>query len=192
VTYTPVELVRDEEAPHTITGKEDIQGATETVITNNTAILSGLRVPGQSKAFDIKITNIGLYKATLTGFGFDVPKVDEDIPKLLDGKVCYLSTELATRLVLTSTGEMIKGADDDNFPGRYLREEEDGVAGVAGQIDFFNWLVDGTVIELNPGESVTFTIEITFVDDGDNQNVFKNFAENGGTCRRRIFLAYDE
>lgn len=192
VTYIPVELTRDPNEPHAITGKTDIPGEKQTVITKDTEMLNGLRVPGQSKAFDITITNIGAYPVTLTSFGFDAPGVADDVPKYLDGKLCYLSTELATRLVLTSEGKMIEAAHDDNFPGRYLREETDGVAGVAGQIDFFDWLEENTTIVLNPKESVTFTIEITFVDDGNNQNVFKNFAENGGTCRRRIFLAYDE
>jgi hypothetical protein len=47
---------------------------------------------------------------------------------------------------------------------------------------------------LNQNQSVTFTVEITFINrTGENgdQNVFKNFAEKG-TCMRDVFFTFDE
>jgi hypothetical protein len=94
---------------------------------------------------------------------------------------------------MSSNGAVVTQTDENGnqipLSDRYLRDKE---SGVAGQINFFDWLPDNTAIVLNPGDSVTFTIKISFVDEKYEQNVFKNFAENGGTCRRRIFLAYDE
>jgi hypothetical protein len=51
-------------------------------------------------------------------------------------------------------------------------------------------------IELEPQESMAFTIEISFEDNGEDQNVYKNFGEDGttasGKCVRQIFMTYDE
>ena len=170
-----------------------------TEVTDPNDIITGVKVPGHSVAFDVTVTNIGVYPATLTGFGFDAPGVDEDVPKYeIDSEgnrtAHYLSTELATRLVMASrtnsnndpavSGLTLKTGVDD----KYLRQKN----GVAGQIDYFEWIVDAeNEVVLDPGESVTFTIQITFVDAEYDQNIFKNFAEEG-KCQRRIFLAYDE
>ena len=168
-------------------------------VTDPNDIITGVKVPGQSVAFDVTVTNIGIYPATLTGFGFDAPGVDEDIPKYeVDSNgnrtAHYLSTELATRLVMATRTNV--GVDPavsgwtlkTGVADKYLRQKN----GVAGQINYFDWLAENErEIVLDPGESVTFTIQITFVDAEYDQNIFKNFATEG-KCRRRIFLAYDE
>jgi hypothetical protein len=67
----------------------------------------------------------------------------------------------------------------------------------AGRIDYFDWLTlqDGVnEIVLEQGESITFRVIFEFVDSGDDQNIFKNYAstEKGGVCSRRLFLTFDE
>lgn len=194
VTYANVKLTTDANG---IVTKE-----VGTEVTDPNEIITGVKVPGQSVAFDVTVTNIGVYPATLTGFGFDAPGVDEDIPKYeVDSNgnrtAHYLSTELATKLVMATRTNI-----GDNNPAvsgltlktgvadKYLRQKN----GVASQINYFEWIDDTeNEVVLDPGEGVTFTIQITFVDAEYDQNIFKNFAEGDKCrCRRRIFLAYDE
>jgi hypothetical protein len=98
---------------------------------------------------------------------------------------------MATRTNIGDNNPAVSGLTlKTGVADKYLRQKN----GVAGQINYFEWIVDTqNEVLLDPGEGVTFTIQITFVDAEYDQNIFKNFAEGDKCrCRRRIFLAYDE
>lgn len=176
VTYRQVILTRDDTGK--VTGKTYVNDAT--IDPNN--ILANVKVPGQSVAYEITIQNTGIYPVQLTGFGLEAPAAGGDIPKIVDGTGYYLSTELTTQLVMQ--GDTVV---ETSTPYR-LRNKEDGTS------VRINYLSED--IELEPQESMAFTIEISFEDNGEDQNVYKNFGEDGttasGKCVRRIFMTYDE
>jgi hypothetical protein len=169
-------------------------------------ILALLKVPGQSVTFDVTITSIGEYPVTLTGFGLEAPSTDEEKPvKDTDkdtGKTtdCYLSTEISTQVSAVSVKKK-KNTEMEttslSFNNTLVKPLRAPDAVSAGRIDYFDWLTlqDGVnEIVLEQGESITFRVIFEFVDSGDDQNIFKNYAstEKGGVCSRRLFLTFDE
>jgi hypothetical protein len=181
-------------------------GTTSLVKDNATMadILADLKVPGQSVIFNVTIENISAYPVDITAFGLEAPSVQYEVPKVEGNKAHYLSTELNTSLVDISfassqesedenavaepTVEMLGGND---LPDPMFLRDANG----AGRIDYFRWLKfeenKPQVITLENKKSVTFTVEITFVNKDKDQNVFKNFAEKG-TCMRDVFFTFDE
>lgn len=193
VTYTNVKLTENEDG----TISKD-QG---TSYEDPREIITGVKVPGHSVTFDITIQNIGPYAVNVTAIGLEAPTLEEDKPKIdydKDGKVVYryLSTELTTDVIMvTSKSKDDEGNDkiqpydiNDDSDARYLRDRD---TGVADRINYFDWVDLDEGITLNPKDSITFTIEMTFVDATYDQNIFKNFADEGA-CTRRIFINYDE
>ena len=174
------------------------------VLDGNTIDLSELRVPGDTVVIQFRVTSIGSKPVYLTGFGVDAPGMNDDIPKIdANGKACYLSTELQTRLVEMAKQPVSEDAeaddnqytipvDDENdeIPYTALRDETNG----APAIDYFDWVNWGSTdssILLNPQDSVVFTVEFEFINRTDPQDIFKNFTSTGGACNRYIFLTFD-
>ena len=186
--------------------------------------LAAVKVPGQSVAFNVTITNVGAYPAKVTGIGLKAPSADDDRPLIetvtTDGTTStvyyYLSTQLTTEILAASVTnpdyeidikDLTPGNDtDDN--AKPLRTEASG----AQAINYFDWLIctivdsseneDSTeesetpavttdVIILDKGQSITLTIQMTFKDSDQDQNVYKNYYEKGGTCIRDIFITYE-
>jgi hypothetical protein len=169
-------------------------------------LLATLKVPGQSVTFNVTITSIGEYPVTLTGFGLEAPSTDEEKPvKDTDkdtGKTtdCYLSTEISTQVSAVSVKKK-KNTEMEttslSFNNTLVKPLRAPDAVSAGRIDYFDWLTlqDGVnEIVLEQGESITFRVIFEFVDSGDDQNIFKNYAstEKGGVCSRRLFFTFDE
>jgi hypothetical protein len=163
-------------------------------------ILATLKVPGQSVVFDVTIKSIGSRPVDITAFGLEAPSVQYEVPKVEGTTAYYLSTELNTSLKAVAFSDtsvtfpqVVKLVDKDNNEVKpFLRDED---TNVSDRIDYFRWLKfeenKPQVITLNQNQSVTFTVEITFVKTTDDQNVFKNFAEKG-TCMRDVFFTFDE
>jgi hypothetical protein len=181
-------------------------GTTSLVMDNATMadILADLKVPGQSVIFNVTIENISAYPVDITAFGLEAPSVQYEVPKVEGTTAYYLSTELNTSLVGisyappqeseggTAEAETRVGMlEEDELPDPLFLRDANG----AGRIDYFRWLKfeenKPQVITLENKKSVTFTVEITFVNKTTDQNVFKNFAEKG-TCMRDVFFTFDE
>ena len=174
--------------------------------------LAAVKVPGQSITFTVTVTNVGLYPAEVTSVGLKLPTAAQDVP-IYDpdqDEYRYLSTELTTEVLKATTTNTaytleiqdITPGNTEDVNSKFLRTEENG----AQAINYFDWLkctvkqpaetgdtvtyASTDVIILAKGESITFTIKITFEDKG-NQNVYKNYVEKGGTCVRDIYITYN-
>ena len=166
------------------------------VLTPN--FLAGVKVPGQSIEFKVTVTNIGAYPANVNSVGLKLPTAAQDVPIYdPDLKVDrYLSTELTTHVLDATVSKFTednatvptstKVALKSNAEKQVLRDE-DGVYA----IDYFHWFADESSITLKTGESITFTIRMTFEDSVDDQNIYKNYAEKGGVCVREIYISYE-
>lgn len=150
--------------------------------------LAAVKVPGQSITFTVTVTNVGLYPAEVTSVGLKLPTVAQDVP-IYDpdqDEYRYLSTELTTQVLEATVNRKNKEFITLNSNGSQFLRDESGAA----EIDYFQWLMVTSPITLEKGESITFTIKITFEDKG-NQNVYKNYVEKGGTCVRDIYITYN-
>jgi hypothetical protein len=190
---------------------KDADGNETTAVIDTGDMLANVKVPGQSITFEITITNVGIYDVDLTGVGLEAPGVDGDVPKVVDGTSYYLSTQLNTWLKgatvtkaddtkSTTVPEGTQPDDDKDSPdyltdAKFLRDSNG-----SNRINYLDWLDDdSTTVTLSPKDSVTFTIVVHFKDNGDDQNVYKNFGELGengaivnGQCKRPLFITFDE
>ena len=196
----------------TVTQTTDDQNVTTTVkkpVENINSIFTNIKIPGQFVTFDITIQNVGLYSVELTGLGFEEPDITEDIPKVEGSTSYYLSTELTVDVNKVvhnkKNGESTQSTElalatnaDDTSTARPLRDSDN----VSERINYFDWLSESSKVEgrklvkLEPQESVTFTVTVLFVDRDDNQNVYKNFGDDGDgqqeCCKRSLFITFDE
>ena len=177
-------------------------------------LFAGLKAPGDSIEIQVTVTSKAhnLYPVKITGFGLEAPSADQDAPKhevVRSGDTTvtysrYLSTELNTQLIgITNTANTAKLKDGTlapiflrttNAAGKVLGVDEEASRnpGAAGRVDYVsNFVKDGT-ISLNKGESVTFTIKLSFVNTNYDQNIYKNFATTGGKCEREFFFTYED
>ena len=168
------------------------------VLTPN--FLAGVKVPGQSIEFKVTVTNIGAYPANVNSVGLKLPTAEQDMPIYdSDEQVDrYLSTELTTQVLEATVSKIPEGGDagtqptttkialKSNAEKKALRDENGVYA-----IDYFQWFASSAPITLKTGESITFTIRMTFEDSEDNQTVYKNYTEKGGTCVREIYISYE-
>lgn len=176
-----------------------------TVMTTQSPVdLTDLRVPGDIDTIYFRVTSIGSKPVYLTGFGISAPGMNDDIPKIdANGKACYLSTELQTRLVEMAKQPVSEDeeADDDQYtipddtetneiPYTVLRDETNGAAAI-DYFDWVNWGGSDSSILLNPQDSVVFTVEFEFINRTDPQDIFKNFTSTGGACNRYVFVTFD-
>lgn len=185
-------------------GKNESGEATEvrTPVENPSQIIANMKVPGQEVTFEITIQSTGVYDVKLTGVGLEAPGVDDELPKVTgsgtDVQYHYLSTQLTTQVVrVDTTGNSNLSLKSGETEKRFLR----GTDGTGRKINYFDWLNQDVAV-LSSGESITFTVKISFVDqtyNGGNQNVFKNFGErdeNGrpinGYCGRQLFITWDD
>lgn len=190
VTFTPVTVVTDGKQLGVGEADKTLTADSETGFSSFSDLIANVKVPGQSVTFDVTIKNIGQYSAVLTGFGLEAPEADDDKPVQaeVEGVVqdCYLSTELTTKVLGVSASNENTTLTLNGVAALRLRDEENP----AVRIDYFTWL-DEDQISLESGDSVTFTIEIHFVDDPDQvQNQYKNYVESGGACNRNLFITH--
>ena len=195
VTFTPVTVVTDEKQlgvgePDANGKRPSLTADSETGFSSFSDLIANVKVPGQSVTFDVTIKNIGQYSAVLTGFGLEAPEADDDKPVQaeVEGVVqdCYLSTELTTKVLGVSASNENTTLTLNDVAALRLRDEENPAA----RIDYFTWLKESQ-ISLESGDSVTFTIEIHFVDIPNQvQNQYKNYVESGGACNRNLFITH--
>ena len=189
---------------------KDADGNETTAVIDTGDMLANVKVPGQSITFEVTITNVGIYDVDLTGVGLEAPGVDGDVPKVVDGTSYYLSTQLNTWLksavitkmdnstesLFTITESSDSSADPDYGKNAKFLRDSNG----SNRINYLDWLDDdSTTVTLAPKESVTVTVVVHFKDNGDDQNVYKNFGELGengaivnGQCKRPLFITFDE
>ena len=161
------------------------------------AVISRLKVPGQSVTFTITVKNVGEKPVTLTALGIAAPSEGDEVPKVVGNTSYYLSTELTTKL--TGIDNTAWNVNEDLE--RPLRAGD----GTVGQINYFDWLekkednsssqntATNKEIQLEKQQYVTFTVVVTFVNKAnENQNEYKNFADNGGKCQREFFITYKD
>ena len=217
ITYQSVEVTTNEDGTLNIEPKN-------TPVDSPGDFLAAVKVPGQSVAFNVTITNVGVYPAKVTGIGLKAPSAEDDRPLIetvtSNGTTStvyyYLSTQLTTEILAASvTNPDYKIDIQDITPGnstddntKPLRTEASG----AQAINYFDWLlftladssenedsaeesetpaVITDVIILDKGQSITLTIQMTFKDSDQDQNVYKNYYEKGGICIRDIFITYE-
>ena len=144
--------------------------------------------------FKIKIESISKRTVSLHGFGFEAPLSTEERPKVENGVSYYLSTEISTSLLAVNGNALeVDAASAPLRDGGF--STSNGVVMYdntvpAERIDYMDiFAVDD--ITLTTGESVVFTVSMTFDQSVFNQNVFKNF-DASGKCSRRLFFTYDE
>ena len=190
VTFTPVTVVTDEKQLGVGGTDKTLTADSETGFSSFSDLIANVKVPGQSVTFDVTIKNIGQYSAVLTGFGLEAPEADDDKPVQaeVEGGVqdCYLSTELTTKVLDVSASNENTTLTRNDVAALRLRDE----GKPAARIDYFTWLNESQ-ISLESGDSVTFTIEIHFVDIPNQvQNQYKNYVESGGACNRNLFITH--
>lgn len=163
----------------------DGKGQTElgTIISEN------LQVPGDSVTFTITVKNIGEHSVDMTAMGLEAPTDAQEKPKVVGDTNYYLSSVLTAKTESVSVDGTQKSVDTE-AAAMPLRDSTNG----AGRIDFFSWINFGDgekVITLESGKSMTVSVTITFVDSGEPQNEYKNFAAEG-TCARELFFTYND
>lgn len=151
--------------------------AFDTEDLNTSLLLADINAPGDEVTFQIKVVSASA--ATLTGFGFAAPSADQEKPVRDGNTEHYLSTELYTCLLSVNGEESFATADPI-----YFREDNK-----TKQIDL---LEEQDPIELEEGGSAIFEITVGFVNRSTSQNVFKNYASNGGVFARSFFFTFDD
>lgn len=154
-----------------------------TNVPSTTDLLDAIRAPGDVATFRIKIENTYAtnHDVQITGFGFQAPSGSAQEYPVWDsnGTPRYLSTELHTSLLRVNDDDSLATADPIYF--------RDGNG--TRQIDF---LIGKDSIGLNKGGSVIFEVSVGFANTKDDQNVFKNYASNGGVFARSFFFTFDD
>ena len=158
---------------------------TEITVGQVLPVLGELKAPGDVVEFQIKIESVGTRPITLNGFGLEAPTIREEMARAYDSdgdgvtEAHYLSTEIKTKLLAVNDTAV-------TMSEVFLRENN-----TSPRIDFFEKSnLSGIVLE--KGESVVFTVQLSFINRPNiSQNQFKNFAQYG-VCARRLFFSYDE
>ena len=158
-------------------------------------VLEKLKAPSDSVEFKIKIENISSRSVLLRGFGLEAPTNEEESPKFENSIGYYLSTEIQTSLKAVDSTPYSVGEIDlrgGGFSGEVTAPSYTAAA-TADRIDYMS-IASVDAVQLDPNETIEFTITMTFKESNYNQNVFKNFGGGGanGNCSRRLFFIYDE
>jgi hypothetical protein len=170
----------------------------------------------------IKHKSYNKYAVNFTGFGMEAPTAIQDIPKIdSEGNIRYLSTEINTQLLAVSVAPkegsetsytIIDDSTDDDSTDEiasapvYLRGTTSGEKmgtetasknpGAAERIDYIDAVSfdndEEKKIYVPAGGSVTFTIRVSFVNTGYDQNVYKDFVNTKGKCERSFFYTYED
>jgi len=157
--------------------------------------------PGDSMTFQLRFTNTGIQDRTLSGMGFLAPEKDVDeIPRVIPegtpipSGTYYFGSQLTAELLSAKFGE------DEEItsptPTDPLPRLCDG-SGAASDLNLLAGLLtdSGVNRDLPVGETVTFTVRVTFVNDEENtQDMYKLFGQLEGescNCSRRLFLAFE-
>lgn len=139
------------------------------------ALLAKIKAPGDEVTFRIKVVSASA--TTLSGFGFAAPSGPSEEAPVWEGSTAhYLSTELYTSLL------KINNTAVSNPPEIYFRDDSG-----TKQIN----LLAGP-IELAENQEVIFELQVGFVNRDKQQNVFKNYQENGGVFARRFFFTFGD
>ena len=178
--------VRDDQGNYVLDeqGKITYQDFVE-ITDQDLPIFDELQAPGDVTQFKIKVVSIGAIPVTLKGFGLEAPNAMEETARAYDSdgdgvtEAHYLSTEIKTKLLAVNDTAV-------TMSEVFLRENN-----TSPRIDFFEKSnLSGIVLE--KGESVVFTVQLSFINRPNiSQNQFKNFAQYG-VCARRLFFSYDE
>lgn len=141
------------------------------------ALLAKIKAPGDEVTFRIKVVSASA--TTLSGFGFAAPSGPSEEAPVWEGSTAhYLSTELYTSL-LKINNETVSGATATYF------RDENGTKQI-------NLLEEQDAIELAENQEVIFELKVGFVNRDTQQNVFKNYKQNGGVFARRFFFAFGD
>ena len=143
-----------------------------------------IRAPGDSVDIYVKIKNNEQFAVKLTGFGFEAP--DESGERPITGTDHYLSTELYAELMTVQISNKSPVPFDDDATDCYFRANDN-----AGRIDWIEAINTAAgEVEIQPNETVELCMRVTFKNADYDQNVFKNFTQNGGKFARSIFFTY--
>lgn len=159
------------------TWQDDDWVAFDTENLNTSLLLADINAPGDEVTFQIKVVSASA--ATLTGFGFAAPSGPSEEAPVMEGNTAhYLSTELHTSLL------KIDNTVVSDPPEIYFRDGNG-----TKQINLF---AGQDPIELEEGGSAIFEITVGFLNRSTSQNIFKNYASNGGVFARRFFFTFGD
>ena len=144
------------------------------------SLTNGIRYPGDSQKYRIRITNIGDDPAKITSFGIKAPTWEEEA---CNNAGYYLGTQITVEL-LEING--IKQTGTAQYLAAYEAENSQTLAPIT---DIEIW----TGTTLNKGEFVELTVQFTFANKNERQNEYILFGTEsvGGTCQRRLYLSFD-
>ena len=140
--------------------------------------------PGYSMIFNIKITNAGSGAICIDSMGFLAPTESEESPREDNGNFYYLGTQLTASLLAVDQKPY------GNATELSLLTLQNGAPDYQ-KLTLYEDLEQ--TIKLLPGESIQFTIRLTFTNEDFSQNEYLNFGkgENSGEhCQRRLFVSY--
>lgn len=156
-----------------------------------TVDLTNIKAPGDTIQISFRVRSIGSKPVTLTGFGLDAPGINDDIPRFDGGTAYYLSTELRTRLVSMKVGETAITISNDKQTEESLTPLRTDTG--ANAISYFEWIdAANRQIAMQQNDFVVFTVEFNFINRMTvNQNIYKNYQENGGVCIRDVYITFE-
>ena len=191
VTYGIVTAFNDDGSPVTPEDFFDITGDPE--------MFRDIKAPGDTVAIQIKIVNKGKYTVKLSQFGIETPtELQEQTNGLINPATnadAYLSTELTTRLVaVTDKDGKALFPVPSSATNHYLRASSVTSVSSIPRIDYIAdlGLSSNQSVTIEPNGEIYITIQVKFENTDKNQNVFKNFAANGGVCKRSFFFTYED